>query len=39
MALVKKYAVMFQPFEEEDMEYVKRGLWSNVDRQESYQDL
>ena len=32
MALVKKYAVMFQPFEEEDMEYVRQGcgaMWTD----------
>ena len=32
MALVKKYAVMFKLFEEEDMEYVKEGcgaMWDD----------
>ena len=28
MALVKKYAVMFKLFEEEDMEYVRQGCGS-----------
>ena len=32
MALVKKYAVMFKLFEEEDMEYVRQGcgaMWDD----------
>ena len=32
MALVKKYAVMFKLFEEEDMEYVRQGcgaMWTD----------